>query len=474
MAEKKIRDAKDVMEMIEKNSIRFVDLKFTDFLGTLQHMTIPVSQFDESVFDDGIGFDGSSIRGWQPIHMSDMLVLPDPSTARIDPFYQKPTIAIFCDIYDPITKEPYEKDARFVAKKSLNYLKMSGIGDEAYFGPEAEFFVFDSMRCSEGMEHSFYFIDSEEGIWGSGQEGAKGYRIRSKEGYFPSSPSDTLVDLRNEVSEILEASGIEVEVHHHEVATGGQGEIDMKFSSLLECADNIMWFKYVLKNVAKRHNKTATFMPKPLFGDNGNGMHVHQSIWKKGKPIFAGDKYAGLSDIAMWYIGGILRHTKAFCAITNPTTNSYRRLVPHYEAPINIAYSSRNRSAGVRIPMYSPDPKTKRIEVRFPDPSCNPYSAFASMLMAGIDGIEKRIDPGQPMDKNIYNLPPEELKNIPSTPTSLEDALEELKKDSEFLMKGDVFTKEFLNDWITWKYEKDVLSVKVRPTPYEFHLYFDI
>ncbi len=466
----------DVLKIIKDNSIEFVDLRFLDFVGMWQHFSVPAHVFELGTFDDGLGFDGSSIRGWQSIHASDMLVIPDPETARIDPFMSHPTLAIICDIVDPITREPYSRDPRNIAKKAAAYLRSTGIGDTAFFGPELEFFIFDDVRYDQTSNTGYYFVDSIEGIWNSGRDENPnlGYKPRHKEGYFPTPPSDTFQDMRSEMVVVLEKLGIEIEAHHHEVATAGQCEIDMRFSPLVQMGDQMMWYKYVLKNVAKKFGRTVTFMPKPLFEDNGSGMHVHQSIWKKDKPLFAGNGYAGMSDLAMNYIGGILKHARALCAFTNPITNSYRRLVPGFEAPVNLAYSARNRSAAIRIPMYSPSPKAKRLECRFPDPSCNGYLAFSAMLMAGLDGIEKKLSPGEPLDKDIYSLGPEELAGIPNVPGSLEDALKALEADHEFLMKGDVFTEDVIETWIEYKIDKEVNPVKLRPVPYEFKLYFDV
>lgn len=467
---------KQVLEMGKKEGAKVLDLRFLDFPGVWQHFTFPISELDESRFEDGFGFDGSSIRGWQPIHTSDMLVVPDPTTAKMDPFYKEPTLVLIGNIVDPVTHESYSRDPRYIAQKAEAYLKSSGIGDTAHFGPEAEFFIFDDVRFESGRNRAFYEVDSEEGIWNSGRDECPnlGYKPRHKEGYFPVPPMDKFQDLRTEMLLTLESLGIEVECQHHEVATGGQAEIDMRFKPLLQMGDQLMWFKYVLKNVAYKHNHTVTFMPKPLFEDNGTGMHTHISIWKEGKPVFAGDKYAGVSQEALYAIGGILGHCKALCAFTNPTTNSYKRLVPGFEAPVNLAYSSRNRSAAVRIPMYSPSPKAKRIEFRTPDPSCNGYLAFSAMLMAVIDGIENKMDPGEPLDKNIYNLPPEELADIDSAPGSLEEALSALNDDQEFLLKGDVFTKDVIDMWIEYKTKNEVNEVNLRPHPHEFFLYFDI
>jgi glutamine synthetase len=467
---------KEVLDMAKENGAKVVDLRFMDYPGLWQHFSVPVRELEESSFEDGFGFDGSSIRGWQPIHASDMLVIPDPTTAKMDPFYEAPTLVLICDIADPVTREPYTRDPRNIVKKADAYLKNSGIGDVAYIGPEAEFFIFDDIRFESSRFGAFYEIDSIEGTWNTGRdEGPNlGYKPRHKEGYFPVPPTDKFQDLRTQMVLTLEELGIETEAQHHEVATAGQSEIDMRFKPLLQMADQLMWFKYVLKNVAYRNGHTVTFMPKPLFEDNGTGMHTHVSIWKGDQPLFAGDKYAGLSQEALYAIGGILSHARALCAFTNPTTNSYKRLVPGFEAPVNLAYSSRNRSAAVRIPMYSTSPKAKRIEFRTPDPSCNGYLAFSAILMAVIDGIQNKIDPGDPLDKNIYNLPPEELAEIPSAPGSLDEALEALKADQEFLLKGDVFTQDAIDMWVDYKTDNEVNDVKLRPHPHEFYLYFDI
>ena len=466
----------EVVKFASDQGAKMVDLRFLDLPGLWQHLTVPVSELSEDVFSDGYGFDGSSIRGWQAINASDMLIIPDPATACLDPFMKATTLVMICDIVDPITRENYSRDPRNIAKKAEAYLKASGVADTAFVGPEAEFFVFDDIRFDSNEHACYYFVDSAEGQWNSGREEGPnlGYKPRYKEGYFPTPPTDSLHDLRTEMVLALEQLGIRVEAQHHEVATAGQGEIDMRFDSLVKMADKLMWYKYVLKNVAHRNNKTLTFMPKPLFNDNGTGMHTHQSLWKDGQPLFAGDGYAGVSQMCLHYIGGILKHAPALCALVAPTTNSYKRLVPGFEAPVNLAYSSRNRSAGVRIPMYSPSPKAKRIEVRFPDPSCNPYLAFAAMLMAGLDGIENRIDPGEPLDKDIYELSPAELSKVPSVPGSLEGALDALEKDQEFLLKGDVFTPDVLDMWLDFKRTKEVDPVRLRPHPYEFMLYFDI
>jgi len=467
---------KQVLDLVKKNKVKVVDIRFMDFPGVWQHFTVPISELDESSFEDGFGFDGSSIRGWQPIHASDMLVVPDSATAQMDPFFKEPTLVLIGNIIEPITRESYSRDPRYITQKAETYLKSTGIGDTAYFGPEAEFFIFDNIQFESSSNRAFYEIDSIEGVWNTGryEEPNLGYKPRHKEGYFPVPPMDKFQDLRTEMVLVLESLGIDIECQHHEVATAGQGEIDMRFKPLLQMADQLMWFKYVLKNVAYRHNRTVTFMPKPLFEDNGTGMHTHISIWNGDKPLFAGDQYAGVSQEALYAIGGILKHCKALCAFTNPTTNSYKRLVPGFEAPVNLAYSSRNRSAAIRIPMYSASPKAKRIEFRTPDPSCNGYLAFSAMLMAVIDGIQNKIDPGEPLDKNIYDLPPEELAEVESAPGSLDESLNALKEDHEFLLKGDVFTQDAIDMWIEYKMENEVNPVKLRPHPHEFFLYFDI
>jgi len=467
---------KEVLEMAKEKQAKVVDLRFMDFPGVWQHFTVPMSELDESSFEDGYGFDGSSIRGWQPINASDMLLIPDPTSAKMDPFYKESTLVLVGNAVDPVTREPYTRDPRYIAQKAENYVKSTGIGDTVYIGPEPEFFILDDVTFESSSNRAFFEIDSIEGAWNSGRdEGPNlGYKPRHKEGYFPVPPTDKFHDLRTEMLLVLESLGIDVECQHHEVATAGQSEIDMRFKPLLEMADQLMWFKYVLKNVAYRHNHTVTFMPKPLFEDNGSGMHTHVSIWKDGNPLFAGEKYAGISQEALWAIGGILKHAKAVCAFTNPTTNSYKRLVPGFEAPVNLAYSSRNRSAAVRIPMYSSSPKAKRIEFRTPDPSCNGYLAFSAIVMAVMDGIENKIDPGDPLDKNIYNLPPEELAQIDSAPGSLDEALDALKADQDFLLKGDVFTQDAIDMWIDYKTENEVNPVRMRPHPHEFYLYYDI
>ncbi|MBW2734401.1 MAG: type I glutamate--ammonia ligase [Deltaproteobacteria bacterium] len=466
----------EVIAFAKENGAKMVDLKFLDFPGMWQHFGIPISHLDEGFFEDGHGFDGSSIRGWQPIHASDMLVIPDPSSARMDPFTRVPTLSLICNIVDPMTREAYTRDPRNIAQKAEKYVKSLGIADTIYFGPEAEFFVFDDVRYEQTANRGFYQVDSVEGTWNTARdEGPNlGYKPRHKEGYFPVAPTDSLDDLRTEMVLELEKLGMNVEAQHHEVATAGQCEIDMRYAPLVEMGDNLMWFKYVIKNVARRNNRTATFMPKPIFDDNGSGMHTHVSLWKDGTPLFAGDKYAGVSEMALHFIGGLLKHARAVCAFANASTNSYRRLVPGFEAPINLAYSSRNRSAAVRIPMYSSSPKAKRVEFRTPDPSCNPYLAFTAILMAGLDGIENRINPGDPLDKDIYALSPEELKDVPKTPFSLAEALEALRADHEFLLKGDVFTEDVVSTWLDYKMEREVKPMSLRPTPFEFELYYDL
>ena len=467
--------AKEVLEFAKKHKVMMVDLKFVDFPGTWQHFTIPIEELTDTVFTEGSGFDGSSIRGWQAINNSDMMVVPDPTTAVMDPFTSAPTLSMICNVVDPITRENYSRDPRHVSQKAEKYLKSTKIGDVSYWGPEAEFFIFDNARYDQTSNSAYYYIDSDEGIWNSGKDGTNlGNKPRHKEGYFPVAPMDTQQDIRTEMIIELAKAGIPVEKHHHEVATAGQAEIDLRYDTLTKMADNMMMYKYVIKNVARRYGKTVTFMPKPIFGDNGSGMHTHQSIWKEGKPLFAGKEYAGISQLCLWYIGGILKHAPALAAFTNPTVNSYKRLTPGFEAPVNLAYSSRNRSAGIRIPMYSPNPKAKRIEVRFPDPACNPYLSFAAMLMAGLDGIENKIDPGHPMDKDLYDLEPHEAAKVKKMPGSLDESLRNLEKDHDFLLKGSVFTQDVLETWWTYKREKEVDAIRLRPHPYEFFLYYDV
>lgn len=473
----------EIKRYIQKNKIQIVDFKFNDLPGMWQHFSIPASELvdyekiEKSVWAQGIGFDGSSIRGFQKINESDMILMPDPTTAVLDPVCQIPTLSVICDVYDPITKEPYSRDPRYIAKKAEEYLKKSKIADLSYWGPEAEFFIFDDIRFDQGENFGYYYIDSVEGDWNTGRDEKPnlGYKPRYKEGYFPVPPHDTLQDIRSEIMITLRRVGVPVECHHHEVASGGQCEIDIRFSPLLKMADNLMMYKYVIKNVARKYGKTATFMPKPIFRDNGSGMHVHQSLWKDGQPLFYDAKgYAMISDLCKWYIGGLLKHAPAILAFAAPTTNSYRRLVPGYEAPVNLCYSARNRSAVCRIPMYSNAPAAKRVEFRAPDPSANPYLTFAALLMAGLDGIRNKIDPGPAIDKNIYDLAPAEKKGIRSVPGSLEEALDALEADHEFMLRGDVFTKDVIDTWIAYKREVDIKELKLRPHPHEFYLYFDI
>jgi glutamine synthetase len=466
---------KELLEFAQKNDAKQIDLRFTDLPGLSQHVSYPIHQLTEECFEEGFGFDGSSIRGWAVINESDMLLLPDPTTCFMDPFAETATLVMLANVVDPITRQHYERDPRWIASKAELYLKSSGIADTAYFGAEAEFFIFDNIRFDQNVNYGFYYIDAEEGRWNSGREKDNlGYRPRYKEGYFPVPPTDHYQDLRSEMVEVMLKCGLNIECHHHEVATGGQAEIDQKFDTLVKSADNMMMFKYIVRNVANQYGKTVTFMPKPLFADNGSGMHVHQSLWKGGKPLFAGDGYAGISQLALWYIGGLLKHARAMSAIIAPTTNSYKRLVPGYEAPVNLAYSRRNRSAACRIPMYSASPKAKRVEFRPPDPSANPYLAFAAMTMAGLDGILNKIDPGEPLDKDIYDLSPEEMSHVPSMPGSLEEALDCLENDHSFLVKGDVFTEELLETFINYKRKSEADAVRLRPHPYEFALYYDI
>jgi len=467
---------KEVIALIESEKIEVIDLRFMDFPGLWQHFSFPTGEISDSAFSEGIGFDGSSIRGWQAINESDMIVKPVPETAFIDPFLEHKTLVMICNICDPVTGEDYTKDPRNIARKAANFLKSSGVAEVAYFGPEAEFFIFDDIRFDQNEHCGYYFVDSKEGRWNTGREENPnlGYKPRYKEGYFPVPPTDSLQDIRSEMMLTLERLGIPVECQHHEVATGGQSEIDMRFSPLVEMADNLLKYKYVVKNTARKHGKTVTFMPKPLFNDNGSGMHIHMSFWKNSRNLFAGDGYAGLSETALYVIGGLLKHAPALLAFTNPTTNSYKRLVPGFEAPVNLAYSRRNRSAAIRIPVYSTSEKSRRVEFRCPDPSCNPYLAFSAMAMAAIDGIINKIHPGEPLDKDIYDLPPEELANVPQTPRSLREAMHALEKDSEFLLKGDVFTPDVIETWINYKITNEAQAVELRPHPWEYALYYDI
>lgn len=464
----------DVLKM--KVNVKMVDLRFTDLPGTWQHFTVPANQLTESMFEDGIGFDGSSIRGFQEIHESDMLLMLDPTTAFVDKLLDVPTLVLICDVYDPITRQPYSRDPRYVVRKAEAYLTQTGLAKTSYWGPEAEFFIFNDVRYGGSINSSFYFLDSTEGWWNSGTEYKPnlGAQIAPKRGYFPVPPTDQQQDIRSRIVLELIDAGIEVELHHHEVATAGQAEIDMRFDTMLRMADKVMKYKYIVKNVARRNNMTATFMPKPLFGDNGSGMHVHTSLWNDDKNTFYDESgYGQLSDAARYYIGGLLKHSSALLALAAPTTNSYRRLVPGYEAPVNLAYSMRNRSAICRIPVYSKSPKAKRIEYRAPDPSCNPYLCFSALLLAGLDGIQNRIDPGEPVDKDLYELPAEEARQIKQVPGSLGDVLDALEKDHEFLLKGDVFTMDLLQAYIKYKRENELDPVRLRPHPHEFTMYYD-
>ncbi len=470
------KSPQDVVSFVKKEKIQVIDFRFTDFIGTWQHFSIPGSILDEATFKNGLGFDGSSIRGWQAINESDMLIIPDPTTAFVDPFFAHKTIVLICDILDPVTRKPYSRDPRFIAKKVEDYVRTNGIADTIFIGPEPEFFVFDSVQYDQKENEGFYHIDSIEGRWNTGRDEQPnlGYKIGYKEGYFPLPPNDTLHDIRSEMMLTLEELGIPMEAQHHEVATGGQCEVDMRFAPLLAMGDTMLKFKYVIKNVALRHGKTVTFMPKPLWNDNGSGMHVHFSLWKDNKNLFAGKDYSGLSKMALYAIGGILKHAPALLAFTNPSTNSYRRLVPGFEAPVNLAYSGRNRSAAIRIPIIHTSEKSRRFEFRCPDPTCNPYLAFAAITMAALDGIQNKIDPGSPMDKDIYELSPRELRKIPQTPASLAEALNALKKDHAFLLKGEVFTKDVIDTWISYKMNKEVKAVDTRPHPWEFAMYYDM
>jgi glutamine synthetase len=467
---------KEVISRAKEQGVKIVDFRFTDLPGTWQHFSVPVSQLTEDLFAEGIGFDGSSIRGFQKIHESDMLLFPDPDTAMVDPCLEVPTLQIICDIKDPIRRAPYSRDPRFVARKAEAFLRESGVADISYWGPEAEFYIFNSVRYDQNAHEGYYHVDSIEGIWNSGQNGLPnlGSRPRYKEGYFPVPPVDKLQDLRSRITLALIDAGIDIEVHHHEVGTAGQTEIDMRFGPLVNMADNVLLYKYIVRNVCYQNGYTATFMPKPLYGDNGSGMHTHQSLWKDGTNLFYDkDGYALLSDLARWYIGGLLKHAPALLAFAAPTTNSYRRLVPGYEAPIKLAYSARNRSACIRIPTYSDNPKARRLEFRSPDPTCNPYLAFASMLMAGLDGIANKIEPPKPVEADLYELDPEMASQVKNLPGSLSEVLDALESDNEFLQKGGVFTDDLIYTWIAYKREREVDPVALRPHPYEFFLYYD-
>nr|CAI78835.1 glutamine synthetase [uncultured bacterium] len=466
-----------VLEFAKENNVEFVDVRFLDFPGLWQHLTVPVTELTLQSFTQGFGFDGSSIRGWQAINESDMLIIPVPDTAIIDPFCQHPTLSMICDIQDPLTRQRYSRDPRSIARKASDHMCSTGIADTAYFGPELEFFIFDQVCYDQGMNYAHYRVDSREGTWRRGQDEPDnlGNQLRPKEGYFPVPPADTMHNLRSEMVAVLQQCGIEVETHHHEVATGGQAEIDMRFDKLVRMGDKMMLYKYILKNVAARHGKVVTFMPKPLHGDNGSGMHTHFSLFKGDQPLFFDkDKYAEFSDLGRWSIGGLIKHAGAVVAFTNPTTNSFKRLVPGFEAPVNLFWSMRNRSAFVRIPVYQHNPNTKRIEFRCPDSSCNPYLAFSAILMAALDGIENRLDPGPAVDENLYEMSPERVAEIGQTPTSLEGALDALGRDHQFLLKGGVFTEDVIHYWIQYKMDNEVNQLRSRPHPYEFCLYFDI
>ena len=476
----------EVVAFAKEKEVKIVDFKFTDLPGMWQHFSIPATELEEDLFEDGLGFDGSSIRGFQAINESDMLLFPDPDTTIVDPVCKIPTLSLICNIKDPITLESYSRDVRYIAQKAEAYLKSTGLADTSYWGPEAEFFIFNDVRYYQNQHSAFYSVDSVEGSWNTGKgtwnpntgdyDGPNlGYKPRYKEGYFPVPPSDTLQDIRSEMILKMIDCGVDVEVHHHEVGTGGQGEIDLRFDTMTTIGDKLALYKYIIKNTARAHNMTATFMPKPLFEDNGSGMHCHQSLWKDGKNIFYDPQgYAGLSETALYYAGGLLKHLPSLCAIIAPTTNSYKRLVPGYEAPVNLAYSQRNRSACVRIPVYSQSERAKRLELRTPDPSCNAYLAFSAMLMAGLDGVRNQIHPGEPLDKDLYDLEPEELAEIESTPASLAEALDALEDDHDYLLEGDVITQDVIDTWIEYKRENEVDAVNLRPHPHEFHLYYDI
>ena len=468
---------KEAIEFAHENGALVVDIRFTDLFGAWQHFSMPIEQLTEDLFEEGVGFDGSSVRGFQTINQSDMLLYPDPDSIFIDPFFEIPTACVVCNIKDPITGQDYTRDPRYVAQKAEAYLKATGIADTAYFGPEAEFYIFDDVRYANGPEGAFYMIDSEEASWNTGREEHTnlGHKMRMKGGYFPTPPNDKLQDIRTEMMLTLMDAGLDVEVQHHEVGGSGQAEIDLKYSTLLQMADGIQLYKYIVKNVATTNGLTVTFMPKPVYQDNGSGMHTHMSLWKDGEPLFYDETgYALLSDMARHYIGGILKHAGAVLAFAAPTTNSYKRLVPGYEAPINLVYSQRNRSACIRIPTYSNSPNARRVEFRAPDPTCNPYLAFSAMLMAGLDGIQNRIEPPEPVDKDLYELPPEEKATIDTTPANLHEAMDALEADQEFLLKGDVFTSDLIETYLEYKRSVDVNALNTRPHPYEFEMYYDI
>jgi glutamine synthetase len=468
----------EVLAFIKAEGVQFVDVRFSDLLGTVQHFTVPAESFDLDVFTEGRMFDGSSIRGFQQIHESDMLLLPDPGTAVLDPFRTHKTLNLTFFVHDPLTGEPYSRDPRNIARKAQDYLRGSGIADTAYFGPEAEFYIFDSARYETGPNQGFYHIDSIEGAWNTGRDepgGNLGAKPAYKGGYFPVPPMDHYTDLRSEMVRKLIECGLTVEMQHHEVGTAGQAEIDIKFDTLLKMADNLMLYKYVVKSVARSAGKTVTFMPKPLFGDNGSGMHCHQSLWKDGEPLFYDEVgYAGLSDLGRYYVGGLLRHAPSLLAFTNPTMNSYHRLVPGFEAPVNLVYSQRNRSACIRVPITGPNPKAKRLEFRVPDPSANPYLAFSAMMMAGLDGIKNKIEPPEPVDKDLYELPPDEAKSIPQVPGSLEAVLNNLEADQDYLLEGGVFTPDLIETWIDYKRSNEIDAIRLRPHPHEFEMYYDV
>jgi glutamine synthetase len=466
---------KQFFEHAKKVDAKLVDLKFTDLLGTWQHCTFPVETWDEDTFSEGVGFDGSSIRGWQGIHMSDMLAIPDSATTKIDPIFREPTLSVIANIVDPDTHQDYTRDPRHVARKGIEYLKKTGVADACFIGPEPEFFIFDEVRYEQNQRMGFYQIDSVEGAWNTNriEEPNLGYKPSYKGGYFPVSPTDTYYDLRGEMVAMLRQVDIICEAHHHEVGTGGQSEIDMRFTELLTMADQFMWYKYIIKNIAKSVGKTVTFMPKPIFEDNGSGMHIHFSLWKGNKPLFSGNNYGGLSDIALYGIGGLIKHAPAVLAFAAPTTNSYRRLVPGFEAPVNLAYSKRNRSAAVRIPVYHASPKSKRFEFRCPDPSCNGYLTFTALLMAVLDGIENKIKPGEPLDRDIYEMTAQELEETPKVPKNLSEALDALENDHKFLTKDNVFTDDLIQTWINYKRKNEIHDLAIRPHPYEFFLYYD-
>ncbi len=468
----------ELLAYIKDNDVEFVDVRFCDLPGVMQHFTLTGNAMKESVFTDGLGFDGSSVRGFQQIHESDMQLLPDVTTARLDPFRNHKTLMLNWFIHDPLTGEQYTRDPRNVAKKAEAYLKGSGIADTCYFGPEAEFYVFDSIRYDTTAGSSYHYIDAESAAWNTGADtpgGNLGYKQRTKGGYFPVSPTDHYADLRDEMVIEIEKAGMEIERAHHEVGSAGQAEINYKFNTLLAAADDLMMFKYIVKNVAWRNGKTATFMPKPVFGDNGSGMHCHQSLWKDGQPLFADEiGYAGLSDMARYYIGGLLKHAPSLLAFTNPTVNSYHRLVPGFEAPVNLVYSQRNRSACIRIPLSGTNPKAKRLEFRCPDPSSNPYLAFSAMMMAGLDGIKNKIEPHAPVDKDLYEMPPDELASVPQVPASLDAVLDTLETDHDYLLEGGVFTPDLIETWIDYKRTNEIAPMRLRPHPYEFQMYYDI